>query len=69
VQQAATLAASLAASPGRWPEFRARLHALALVDGGGGAAARDARALDAIDPLPLVAAAVALGWREKWQPS
>ena len=69
VQQAATLAASLAASPGRWPEFRARLHALAPVDRGDGAGARDARALDVIDPLPLVAAAVALGWREKWQPA
>jgi adenosylcobinamide amidohydrolase len=28
VQQAATLAAALAAAPDRWPEFRARLHAI-----------------------------------------
>jgi adenosylcobinamide amidohydrolase len=57
VQQAASLAVSLAAAPSRWSEFRARLHAAAppaVADG------------EAIDPLPLVAAALALGWREKW---
>jgi adenosylcobinamide amidohydrolase len=32
VQQAATLAASLAAQPERWPEFRVRLHAEATTD-------------------------------------
>jgi adenosylcobinamide amidohydrolase len=64
VQQAATLAISLAAAPSRWSEFRARLHQAAPIertpveDGRGDAAA--------IDPLPLVAAALALGWREKW---
>jgi adenosylcobinamide amidohydrolase len=57
VQQAASLAISLAASPARWSEFRARLHAAAPVIAADG---------DAIDPLPLVAAAMALGWREKW---
>ncbi|MEO5823845.1 MAG: adenosylcobinamide amidohydrolase [Vicinamibacteraceae bacterium] len=63
VQQAATLAVSLAAAPGRWSEFRAVLHdaarpalAAAVVGDGG----------EALDPLPLVAAALALGWREKW---
>lgn len=50
VQQAATLAASLAARADRWPEFRAALHAAA------GAGAK-----------PLVLAAIALGWREKWR--
>lgn len=59
VQQAATLAVSLAAAPARWAEFRARLHELAPVPRPAGAAA-------GADPLPLVAAAVALGWREKW---
>ncbi|HWJ54683.1 MAG TPA: adenosylcobinamide amidohydrolase [Vicinamibacterales bacterium] len=64
VQQAATLAISLAAAPSRWSEFRALLHHAARVDG----AAADAGRGDAatIDPLPLVAAALALGWREKW---
>ena len=32
VQQAATLAANLAAQPDRWPEFRARLHAARRAD-------------------------------------
>jgi hypothetical protein len=59
VQQAATLAVSLAAAPARWPEFRARLHEMAP-------APRDAAAPGEVDPLPLVAAALALGWREKW---
>jgi len=64
VQQAATLAASLAVSPSRWSEFRAVLHGGAGVDGSAADASRgDAEALD---PLPLVAAALALGWREKW---
>jgi adenosylcobinamide amidohydrolase len=54
VQQAATLAISLAAAPSRWSEFRARLH-------------EEVRgAAEALAPLPLVAAALALGWREKW---
>jgi adenosylcobinamide amidohydrolase len=57
VQQAASLAVSLAASPARWSEFRARLHAAAPMIAADG---------DALDPLPLVAAALALGWREKW---
>jgi len=54
VQQAATLAVNLAAAPARWTEFRAALHAAPI-------------ARDAADPLPLVAAALALGWREKWR--
>ena len=63
VQQAATLAASLAGRPDRWPEFRSALHASALDrrpdlfgpgDSGG---ARD-----------VILAAIALGWREKWRP-
>jgi adenosylcobinamide amidohydrolase len=52
VQQAATLAVSLAAAPHRWAEFRTRLHA-------GGYA----------EPKPLVLAAIALGWSEKWRAS
>jgi hypothetical protein len=64
VQQAATLAVSLAAAPSRWSEFRALLHQAARVEGASAdAAGGDAEALD---PLPLVAAALALGWREKW---
>jgi hypothetical protein len=51
VQQAATLAASLAAQPDRWPEFRAR-----LMRG------------DRHQPKPLILAALALGWSEKWKP-
>jgi adenosylcobinamide hydrolase len=61
VQQAATLAVSLAGAPARWSAFRAQLHDAArasLADAG-----RDG---DTLDPLPLVAAALALGWREKW---
>lgn len=50
VQHAAMLAASLAAQPHRWGEFRARLHA-------GGR----------FDAKPLVLAAIALGWSEKWR--
>jgi adenosylcobinamide hydrolase len=64
VQQAATLAVSLAQAPSRWSEFRALLHDAARVAGPPAEAGRSAA--DAIDPLPLVAAALALGWREKW---
>jgi adenosylcobinamide amidohydrolase len=49
VQQAALLAANLAAQPDRVPEFRAR-----LLRG------------DRSQPKPLVLAALALGWSEKW---
>jgi adenosylcobinamide amidohydrolase len=68
VQQAATLAVSLAASPARWSEFRSTLHAHAgsirdAVAGGGPAGGLR------LDPTPLVAAAIALGWREKWRPA
>jgi adenosylcobinamide amidohydrolase len=64
VQQAATLAVSLAVAPSRWSEFRAALHDATPIAGAGMDAGRtDA---DALDPLPLVAAALALGWREKW---
>jgi adenosylcobinamide amidohydrolase len=50
VQQAATLAASLAAKPHLWAEFRTRLH-------------RQGQ----FDPKPLILAAIALGWSEKWR--
>lgn len=52
VQQAATLAASLAAQPHRWAEFRTRLHHTGE-----------------FEPKPLVLAAIALGWTEKWRAS
>lgn len=52
VQQAATLAASLAAQPHRWAEFRTRLHQNGQ-----------------FEPKPLVLAAIALGWTEKWRAS
>ena len=52
VQQAATLATSLAAQPHRWAEFRTRL----LAQG-------------EFEPAPLVLAAIALGWSEKWRAS
>jgi adenosylcobinamide amidohydrolase len=52
VQQAATLAASLAAKPDRWGEFRSTLHAAGHSE-----------------PKPLVLAAIALGWSEKWRAS
>jgi adenosylcobinamide amidohydrolase len=52
VQQAATLAASLAAQTDRWAEFRTRLHV-------GGQ----------FEPKPLILAAIALGWSEKWRAS
>jgi len=64
VQQAATLAISLAAAPARWSEFRALLHHAARVDGAAVYAGRGEAGT--LDPLPLVAAALALGWREKW---
>jgi adenosylcobinamide amidohydrolase len=51
VRQAATLAAGVAAQPDRWTEFRAR-----LMRAGG----------DLQQPKPLILAALALGWREKW---
>jgi adenosylcobinamide amidohydrolase len=51
VQQAALLAANLAAQPDRVPEFRARLMA----------------AGDRHQPKSLVLAALALGWSEKWR--
>jgi adenosylcobinamide amidohydrolase len=50
VQQAATLAASLASQPDRWAEFRTRLHASRQ-----------------FEPKPLILAAIALGWSEKWR--
>ena len=50
VQQAATLAASLAAKPHRWADFRTRLH-------------RNGQ----FDAKPLILAAIALGWSEKWR--
>ena len=58
VQQAATLAASLAGSPDRWPEFRSALHASTPGPCGPG---------DADGAKEVVLAAIALGWREKWR--
>ena len=55
VQQAATLAASLAAKPDRWAGFRAR-----LMRG-------DTQQLVQQTPKPLILAALALGWSEKWR--
>jgi hypothetical protein len=67
VHQAATLAASLAASPDRWPEFRARLHEV-VCQGTRHASAAAAAQPAFAEPKPLILAAIALGWREKWQP-
>lgn len=67
VQQAALLAASMAARPDRWTDFRARLHATALAlraRDGGAPLTRDTIAAQA---RPLILAAVALGWSEKWR--
>jgi len=50
IQQAATIASSLAAKPDAWPEFRAQLHQVKEPD-----------------PKALVLAAIALGWKAKWQ--
>jgi adenosylcobinamide amidohydrolase len=58
VQQAATLAASLAGRPDRWPEFRATLHATTAPNGLNGA---DAGVKE------LILASIALGWTEKWR--
>jgi adenosylcobinamide amidohydrolase len=52
VQQAASLAANLAAQVHRWAEFRSRLRAHASGE-----------------VKPLVLAALALGWSEKWRTS
>jgi adenosylcobinamide amidohydrolase len=52
IQQAATIASSLAVRPDAWPEFRAQLH----------------QTIDT-DPKALVLAAIALGWKAKWQAS
>jgi adenosylcobinamide amidohydrolase len=68
VQQAATLAVSLAAAPARWSEFRAALHAHAGSIRGAVAGPASAAGLS-LDPTPLVVAAIALGWREKWRPA
>ena len=58
VQQAATLATSLAGHPDRWPEFRSVLHECGpgpLEPG------------DLGEVRNIVLAAIALGWREKWR--
>jgi hypothetical protein len=62
VQQAATLAASLAGSPDRWPEFRSALHASTLKRRPGPFGPGDADGAK-----DVVLAAIALGWREKWR--
>ncbi len=58
VQQAATLAASLAGRPDLWPEFRSALHASTPRSFGPG---------DPGEVKGTVLAAIALGWREKWR--
>lgn len=59
VQQAATLATGLAARPDRWPQYRAALHTVDVTPASmDGVAAR---------VKPLVLAALALGWSEKWR--
>ena len=52
IQQAATIASSLAAKPDAWPEFRAQLHQTS-----------------SDDPIALILAAIALGWKAKWRAS
>jgi adenosylcobinamide amidohydrolase len=52
VQQAATLAVGMAAMPDRWAEFRTRLQTTTF---------------SALDATPLILAAIALGWSEKWR--
>jgi hypothetical protein len=61
IQQAALLAASLAAQPERWLEFRAALHAATLH-----AASHD---VASPDPRSILLAAIALGWSRKWRSS
>jgi adenosylcobinamide amidohydrolase len=69
VHQAATLAASLAASPDRWAEFRARLHEIAhRASAHGNADVAASAPAGFADPKPLVLAAIALGWSAKWRP-
>jgi adenosylcobinamide amidohydrolase len=58
VQQAATLAASLAGRLDRWPEFRSALHASTPRSFGPG---------DPGEAKGIVLAAIAFGWREKWR--
>lgn len=70
LQQAAMLAAALAAQPQRWAEFRARLHDAALAASlSTGSPGAFAAGLGSFEPKPLVLAALALGWSEKWRQS
>jgi adenosylcobinamide amidohydrolase len=77
-QQAATLAASLAGRPDRWPEFRSALHASGTAGSertrptpqGGTSGPGSPGPLGPGDPgeaKGIVLAAIALGWREKWR--
>ena len=70
IQQAATLAASLAGRPDRWPEFRSALHASTLHRGPGpsGPGGPGPFGLgDLGEAKNIVLAAIALGWRQKWR--
>ena len=78
IQQAATLATSLAGQPDRWPEFRSALHASILhrrpgpsgpgIPGPSGPGIPGPVGLgDPGEAKEVVLAAIALGWREKWR--
>jgi adenosylcobinamide amidohydrolase len=70
VQQAATLAASLAGSPDRWPEFRSALHASPPDRRPGPAGPGSPGPVgpgNLGEAKDVVLAAIALGWREKWR--
>jgi adenosylcobinamide amidohydrolase len=70
VQQAATLATSLAGCPDRWSEFRSALHASTVERRPGpfgpGAPGPFGPG-DSEETKGMVLAAIALGWREKWR--
>ena len=66
VQHAATLAASVAAKPESWPEFRLRLHA---APDWGQTPVKEGLTFSTDGAKALILAALALGWTEKWRPS
>ena len=65
VQQAATLAANVAAKPGQWPAYRDHLHKLSW----GQTPVKEALIFSAGGAKALILAAIALGWTEKWRAS
>jgi hypothetical protein len=70
VQQAATLATSLAGRPDRWPEFRSALHASSPGRRPGPSGPGDSGLSgpgDLDGARDVILAAIALGWREKWR--